>query len=386
MVYKMETQVTNVVAPDDTDVARQPIILAKDVELLLGINDIPLLYVGEHQNYVRLNTLGADIVRILQERSDSLSCFELEQELVHRYPGKEELIAEKLTPFLQQLHEARVLLLPGAEQKPWVTRAAKKATSRPMLRLGLWRPNRPVAYGLVRRFSMLVNDTTSTLLGLWLIVATLVVFAVIVQFGTNMHIGSVVWPLVVCAFLLHLTVHEFCHTLVGSYYYVKIRAVGVALLYYVLPVAYTDRTDAYRLRDPKQRMRISLAGPAFDISAAAVSALISLLTGGWIGATFHVLLALQTMTFISNLNPLMPSDGYHALEAILGGVNFRRRAFVLFIHWMTLRKTPVYLRDLSRKQQIIYFVYALVMIVYVSTLLLFVIWMVFTTVLGVMKV
>ncbi len=382
----MDIQLANVVASVDAKEDQQPIILAKEVELLLGINDTPLLYVGEHRNYVRINALGADIVRILQEHPTSLSYEDLEQALIMRYPGKEEQIAQKLTSFLQQLHDARVLTLPDAEQKPWVKRTVGKAVSRPMLRLGLWRPNRPVAYTLVRRFSVLTNDTTSTLLGLWLMIAVLIVGFVIVQYGTNIHIGNVVWPLVVLAFLLHLAVHEFCHTLVGSYYNVKIREIGVALLYYVLPVAYTDRTDSYRLRNPAQRMRISLAGPAFDISAAALSALLTLLTSGWLSATFHVILVLQTMTFISNLNPLMPSDGYHALEAFLGGVNFRRRAFVLFLHRVTLRKIPAYLRDLSQRQQIIYFVYGVIMVAYVSTVVLFVIWTVVSTILGVMKV
>lgn len=382
----MEIQIANVVASVDAKEDQQPIILAKEVELLLGINDTPLLYVGEHRNYVRINALGADIVRILQEHPTSLSYEDLEQALITRYPGKEEQIAQKLTSFLQQLHDARVLALPNAERQPWMKRTVGKAASRPMLRLGIWRPNRPVAYALVRRFSSLANDTTSTLLGLWLMIAVLIVGFVIVQYGTNIHIGNVVWPLVVLAFLLHLAVHEFRHTLVGSYYNVKIREIGVALLYYVLPVAYTDRTDSYRLRNPAQRMCISLAGPAFDISAAALSAVLTLATSGWAGSTFHVILVLQTMTFISNLNPLMPSDGYHALEAFLGGVNFRRRAFVLFLHRVTLRKLPAYLRDLSQRQQIIYFVYGVIMVAYVSTVVLFVIWTVVSTILGVMKV
>ncbi|MBV9713422.1 MAG: hypothetical protein JO011_21165, partial [Ktedonobacteraceae bacterium] len=246
----MDIQIANVGALVDAKEDRQPIILAKDIELLLGINDTPLVYVGEHRNYVRLNALGADIVRILQEHPDSLTYEDLEQTLITRYPGREAAIAQKLMAFLQQLHDAKVLTLPNAEQKPWVKRAVGKAASRPMLRLGLWRPDRPVAYALVRRFSVLANDTSSTLLGLWLMAAVLIVGFVIVQSGTNIHIGNVVWPLVVFAFLLHLTVHEFCHTLVGSYYNVKIREIGVALLYYVLPVAYTDRTDSYRLRNP----------------------------------------------------------------------------------------------------------------------------------------
>ncbi len=382
----MEIQIANVVALVDAQEDRQPIILARDIELLLGINDTPLLYVGEHRNYIRLNALGADIVRILQEHPDSLTYEDLAQIVNARYPGREAQIAQKLTAFLQQLHDAKALTLPNADQKPWVKRAVGKATSRPMLRLGLWRPDRPVAYTLVRRFSALANDTSSTLLGIWLMAAVLMVGFVVVQSGTNIHISNVVWPLVVVAFLLHLTIHEFCHTLVGSYYNVKIREIGVALLYYVLPVAYTDRTDSYRLRNPAQRMRISLAGPAFDISAAAISALFTLLTGGWVGATFHVLLALQTMTCISNLNPLMPSDGYHALEAFLGGVNFRRRAFVLFLHRITLRRLPAHLRDLSRDQQIIYFVYGVIMVVYVSIVILFILWTVVNSVLGVMKV
>ncbi len=376
-------QITNVIDTLDQDRVRntlqQPIILAKNVELLLGINDIPLLYVGEHRNYVRLNKLGADIIKQLQANPETLTRQDLANALSTRYPGQEVQIAQKLPQFLQQLHNARAITLPGAEVKhlPWGKRVLTALVRRPLLRLPLWRPNRPVAYALVRRVQFIANDVTSTLFGLWLMAALLIVGVTDVQASSTVHLEHVFWPLFVGAFLLHLTIHEFCHTLVSSYYKVKIREIGVALLYYILPVAYTDRTDGYRLRDPKERIRISLAGPAFDISAAALSALLINMTDGWVSTTFRALLLLQTTTFISNLNPLMPSDGYHALEAAVGGVNFRRRAVEIFLHRITFRPLPAYLRDLTPRQCMMHFIYALFMLAYIGLLVFIVTLMVF---------
>ena len=46
-------------------------------------------------------------------------------------------------------------------------------------------------------------------------------------------------------------------------------------------------------------------------------------------ATAHLVLAVQVVLVLSNLNPLLPTDGYHAFEAGVGSLNFRRRAFAL---------------------------------------------------------
>ena len=48
----------------------------------------------------------------------------------------------------------------------------------------------------------------------------------------------------------------------------------------------------------------------------------------------------KSCSILSNLNPLLPTDGYHALEAGLGALNFRRRAFDYTTHRLFGRPLP----------------------------------------------
>jgi putative peptide zinc metalloprotease protein len=149
---------------------------------------------------------------------------------------------------------------------------------------------------------------------------------------------------------------------------VKIREFGIALLYYFLPVAYTDRTDAYRLRDFNSRAAIAMAGPMFDLYGAGISAAASCLTSGTAAVNFRLLMWMQVITFISNLNPLMPGDGYHVLEAWFGALNFRRRAFSLLFRRLSFRELPPNLQGLDAGQQFGHLAYAVAALAY--TLLL----------------
>ncbi|HZU66444.1 MAG TPA: PqqD family peptide modification chaperone [Ktedonobacteraceae bacterium] len=367
---------------------RRPIILAEGIELLSGMNDIPLLYNAKRKSYIRLSTLAAEVMRMLLESPTSLTREDIEQALSARYPGKEAQIADKVRAFLGQLQDAEVIVQPageGARPTPKFSprKFARKVLRRPMLRIGLWHPEKPLAQNLVHRVDALAGDTSKTLLGLWFMVATLTAFYVLVQHGAGLRVGQIVWPLVIGYFLLHLTLHELSHTLVSSYYGVRIREIGLALLYYILPVAYADRTDGYRLRDPRQRIHIALAGPAFDISAAAITAALVLASSGWLSASLYVVLFIEVATFISNLNPLMPSDGYHALEAAFGELNFRQRTFLLYWHWLTFRTLPAQLRALPARRKLVHAAYGLLMFGYLGLIVFFLLHIVAGLIVGV---
>lgn len=382
-------------ASNETNSQRQqPLVLAEGIEMLSGMNDIPLLYVEQSKRYIRLSPLGAEVMRALlsQPQQSSPTMQQIERGLIERYPGREAEIADKLRAFLQQLQEADVLTTPADEsgtviplRRPLLKRIARAFSNRPMLRYSVWQPERPLFQNLVHKVEAINGDTAKTLLGFWLMLAALIAFYVLVQLGSSLPMNQVVWPFVVAYFLLHVTVHELSHTLVSSYYGVRVREIGVALLYYILPVAYTDRTDAYRLRDPRQRIHIALAGPALDISAAAITAVLAYSTHGWLGASCHVVLFLEIITFISNLNPIMPSDGYHALEAAFGELNFRQRAFTLLWRRITFRALPAQLQRLTLRQKMLYTAYACIGFAYAGMLGLFIVRFVVSIVLGVIK-
>jgi putative peptide zinc metalloprotease protein len=163
--------------------------------------------------------------------------------------------------------------------------------------------------------------------------------------------NSISWPLLVVAILLHGCLHETSHTLVTSGAGIKVRDAGFAILYWFLPVLYVDRTDAYRLQDPRQRAWIAVAGPLWDATGAGLTALLSWYCAGITAATLRALSLCQLLFLVSNLNPFLPSDGYHAVEALAGELNFRGRAFSVLLHRLRIRSLPPYLCGISKRKQ-----------------------------------
>jgi putative peptide zinc metalloprotease protein len=69
---------------------------------------------------------------------------------------------------------------------------------------------------------------------------------------------------------------------------------------------------------------------------------------------------------LANLNPLLPTDGYHAIEALWGGLNFQRRAFSLLLRLATFRPLPPHLGSLGRGERRTHLVYAVMSLTYVA--------------------
>jgi putative peptide zinc metalloprotease protein len=173
------------------------------------------------------------------------------------------------------------------------------------------------------------------------------------------------WISVAAGILLHGSLHECSHALASSWGGVKIRGAGVALLYWVIPVLYVDRTDSYRLADRNSRIGIALAGPVFDAAGCGIAGMLSII-GGTVGTSFAWLSFFQALIFLSNINPLLPSDGYHALEAASGELNVRGRAMQLLLGHLGVRRLPPHLANLSARKKVLYMAYGFAAFVYVA--------------------
>ena len=346
----------------------RPCRLAAGVELLAGPNGLPLLYVGERQSYLRVSDLGAEIVSLIT-RHPALTHRDLSQALAARYPGSLDEVQRQVTQFLRQLDEAGVFESGGARtpdgQGSGIGQLLRRAARCPRAKFAVWRPDRPLVAGLTLAVrGRLIKAAAAA----WALVTVIAVGCALTRFGRGIDYQFISWPLVLGSLALHTAGHELSHALVSSSFGVKIRELGVALLYYFIPSAYVDRTDAYRLRQFKPRAYIALAGPAFDLSAAGLSALLALTNSGMVSASFHLLMLAQLIFCFSNLNPLMPSDGYHALEAGFGALNFRQRAFSLLFRSVTGRELPPHLRALTARQQTLHMIYAVVSSIYLFLL------------------
>ena len=105
---------------------------------------------------------------------------------------------------------------------------------------------------------------------------------------------------------------------------------GVALLV-LLPVLYTDTTDAWRLRTRRERLRIVTAGVRAELYLALIATFLwNVLPDGTLrSAAFFVATTSWVTSVLINISPFMRFDGYYALSDLLGIENLQPRAFAV---------------------------------------------------------
>ncbi|WP_152541357.1 M50 family metallopeptidase [Kallotenue papyrolyticum] len=130
--------------------------------------------------------------------------------------------------------------------------------------------------------------------------------------------------LIVAEIIVHEMAHGLSLTLLGG----QTRDVGVGIHYFLIPYAYTNTTDAYRL-SRRGRILVSLAGPMVDLSLLGINAM--LLSTGILspGANQIVIIwmSFQATILLWNANPFLPFDGYYVLADLLNEPALRREAF-----------------------------------------------------------
>ena len=131
--------------------------------------------------------------------------------------------------------------------------------------------------------------------------------------------------------LIAILFHESWHGIVSGVYGQPIRGLGVALMFWVIPVAYVDRTDAYRIRDRSPRVAIALAGMVNDGWIMGCTALVALNSSDFYIPSVNCFTWLPVLAFVSKLKSLAPSDTVSALEAAMGTVDIRGRSHVFVV-------------------------------------------------------
>ncbi|MDR7035668.1 putative peptide zinc metalloprotease protein [Methylobacterium sp. BE186] len=124
--------------------------------------------------------------------------------------------------------------------------------------------------------------------------------------------------------------HELGHAYAAVHRGCRVSTMGVAFMVLV-PVLYTDTTDAWRLRDRRQRTLIDAAGILVELGVALLATLAwSFLPEGSLRSiAFFLATAGWAMSLAVNLNPLMRFDGYYLACDALGISNLQPRAFAL---------------------------------------------------------
>ncbi len=130
-------------------------------------------------------------------------------------------------------------------------------------------------------------------------------------------------------------VHEFGHGLVARRLGCRVSGMGFALLV-MLPMLWTDTTDAWRLTDRRQRMLIDAAGVMAEMTLAVLAALAWCVLPDGPTRTAAFMLASSTwlVSLAINASPLMRFDGYYFLSDLLNEPNLQPRSFALARWWL----------------------------------------------------
>ncbi|WIE50814.1 efflux RND transporter periplasmic adaptor subunit [Pseudomonas sp. GM17] len=124
--------------------------------------------------------------------------------------------------------------------------------------------------------------------------------------------------------------HEFGHAFMAKRAGCRVQSMGVAFMV-LLPMFYTDVSDAWRVNDRRARLLIGAGGVLAELLLASIALLAwSLLPDGPARtAAFMLASATWITTLVINLNPFMRFDGYFLLSDFWEVDNLQGRAFAL---------------------------------------------------------
>jgi putative peptide zinc metalloprotease protein len=340
-----------------------PLRLAPGVELLTGANDELLLFRADTGRYVRVSPSAAKLL----DRLDGATTIELVTTLSREYSVPETSLLPNITRFVTELRNAEVLDIDAAprDRRDKVVDTVRRL---PLLRLRL-----------VKRFTLLdlVARLVRPLGRFGVVVASALALAGLVAgFLALTHVGVPERPtalagLVLLAVMLtQIALHEVGHAVACSLSGVPAREAGVGLLFYFLPIAYVDRTDSYRVKSKWARTGIAMAGPMVDGLSIGVLAIVAISSSGPVQGVAVITMSLLIFMFFFNLNPLLPTDGHQALEAMAGELNFRARAMGYALAKLLRKPIPHFYDLVSARRRGVYLAYGVGSIAYVMFLMI----------------
>jgi multidrug efflux pump subunit AcrA (membrane-fusion protein) len=159
------------------------------------------------------------------------------------------------------------------------------------------------------------------------------------EFGTavrSLYSPSALTPATIFIFWLMslavIGIHELGHAYTCKYFGGEVHEMGFMLVYFE-PAFYCNVNDAWTFPELRARLWVTAAGSWIQFVIASLAAIV-----WWAAVPGTVVsdLAVSAMliggvtTIISNMNPLIPLDGYFALSDWLEIPNLRQRAFAYF--------------------------------------------------------
>ncbi len=129
--------------------------------------------------------------------------------------------------------------------------------------------------------------------------------------------------------------HELGHAYIAKHHGCRVSAIGIAFLVF-FPFLYTDTTDAWRLRNHKERLLINFAGIFTELHLALIATFVwgVLPEGGLKSAAFFIATTSWISSIAINVSPFMRFDGYYVFSDWLKAENLQPRSFAL-AKWKT---------------------------------------------------
>lgn len=136
--------------------------------------------------------------------------------------------------------------------------------------------------------------------------------------------------LISVALVILKTAHEFGHAVTASRYGCRVPTLGIAFMMLV-PLLYSDVTDAWKLQSRRQRLVISAAGLIAELYLAAIATFVWVFLPEGIARdiAFYVAAVGWISSIAINLNPFAKFDGYYLLSDLVGIENLQSRSFAL---------------------------------------------------------
>ncbi|MEU5399946.1 PqqD family peptide modification chaperone [Streptomyces sp. NPDC005963] len=338
--------------------------LRDELEVIRGMDDIPLIFDPVTGNYHRITRAGEVVLTYLdgtRTREDLVALLSRADE------ARAEALSRQIDTFLAALDKSGLLEGSAPPDKPQDTGRVRTSMLMPRIVLtrSLPRLLEPVAVVLRAVPAKLLVLITSLLA---LVGYSFGFHTLFTAMPPAKDIAGPAFLIATGVMLLCVFLHETAHALVAQILGTPVRGLGVALLFYFMPVAYVDRTDAYRFRGRAGRVVLAMAGILSDGVFCGLSGVVALNSDGLLRDTAALLLGMQLLMLIVNLNPLMPSDGYTAIEAATGLTNARGRAFSLLRHAVRRQELPAHLAHLSTAARRGHMTYGVFSVVYVCLL------------------
>lgn len=345
--------------------------LRADVELLVGFDNNILAYLRWNGSYVRLGKGSAAIAEVLDGTRTELEIAEHIKKNISMQPINTDMLADYVRSVISSF-DALGMLVSSCEQNIKKKRISITPIKKfPVLKKKLLEKlTNPAAKAMSQ---IRPSDEIFLFLQISLILTgfSLGVFSLL-RYPKELELQNIIAGFVV--YLMITILHELGHAVVSHYYGYQARTLGLAFWYYIIPVAYTDCTDSYRIASRISRININLAGPAVDMIFSSIMSCYILLfldNDSYILSYVLGVLFFLSIGLIGNFNPLLPTDGQKVIENVTGIINLRNQSIKYAVNLFFPLKENV--TNNSKPVPIFHLIYGLLCMIYLFFLLSFIV-------------